>query len=66
MDRDSMQERKNTLEEEFFHKQNAEALARLRSSQDRAQSHTDMAAATGISDPAILDRMVAQGLPRRP
>ncbi len=62
MDRDSMQERKNTLEEEFFRKQNAEAMARLRSTQGKSQTHAEMTAASGITDPEILDRMIAQGI----
>lgn len=62
MDHDSMRERENALEEEFFRKQNAEALARLRSAQSTASARADMSAATGISDPEILDRMLAQGL----
>ncbi|MBA4179918.1 MAG: hypothetical protein C0506_04950 [Anaerolinea sp.] len=62
MEQNPLEERKNTLEEEFFRKQNAEAIARLRTTQDRAQAREAMAATSGISDGAVLDRLIDQGL----
>lgn len=62
MDRDSLQERKNSLEEEFFRKQNADVIERLKSTRERSAGHAEMNAASGITDPAVLDRMIAHGL----
>ena len=59
MDRGPLDERKNTLEEEFFRKQNAEVTARLRATHERTQAH---AASSGITDAAVLDRLLEQGL----
>ncbi len=62
MDRDSLQDRKNSLEEEFFRKQNSEITARLRATHERAQAHEAMSATSGITDAAVLDRLLEQGL----
>lgn len=62
MDRGPLEERKNILEEEFFRKQNAEVIARLRAAQERAQTREAMAATSGITDAAVLDRLIDQGL----
>ena len=62
MGRDNPDDRKSTLEEEFFRKQNAEVIARLRATQDREQARKAMAATSGISDTAVLDRLIDQGL----
>ncbi|MFN0146125.1 MAG: hypothetical protein ACKVT1_06410 [Dehalococcoidia bacterium] len=62
MDKGPLDERKNALEEEFFRKENAAVIARLRATQERGQQREAMAATTGISDPTVLDRLIDQGL----
>ena len=62
MEQNPLEERKNSLEEEFFRKQNADAIARLRTAQDRTQAREAMAATSGISDTAVLDRLIDNGL----
>lgn len=62
MGRGPLEERKNTLEEEFFRKQNAEVIARLRATQEREHAREAMAKTSGITDAAVLDRLIDQGL----
>lgn len=62
MGREHPDDRKSTLEEEFFRKQNDEVIARLRATKDQAQTREAMAAASGITDAAVLDRLIDQGL----
>lgn len=62
MDRGPLDERKNALEEEFFRKENAAVIARLRATQERGQQREAMAATSGITDTAVLDRLIDQGL----
>lgn len=62
MDGNSLEDRKNTLEEEFFRKQNAAVIAKLRATQERTQAREAIAATSGITDPATLDRLIDQGL----
>lgn len=57
-----MEERGNSLEEEFFRKQNAELLEKLRAKNEAESTRQALAEATGISDPAVLDRLAADGL----
>lgn len=62
MDANPLEERKNSLEEEFFRKQNAELVARMRATQEQAQAREAMAATSGITDAAVIDRLIGQGL----
>ena len=62
MDRGPLDERRNTLEDEFFRKHSAEVTARLRSTHQRAAARQAMAGSSGISDEAVLDRLIDEGL----
>ncbi len=62
MDKSTFEERGNTLEEEFFRKQNAAVIERMRATQERAQAREAMGTTSGITDPAVLDRLIDQGL----
>ena len=55
-------ERRKSLEEEFFRKQNAELVERLRTERERGATRELMATASGISDTAVLDRLIDQGM----
>ncbi len=57
-----MEERGNTLEEEFFRKQNAELLEKMRVSREAETTRQTLADATGIKDEAVLDRLLADGV----
>lgn len=57
-----MEERGNTLEEEFFRKQNAELLEKMRVSREAETTRQTLADATGIKDEAVLDRLLAEGM----
>jgi hypothetical protein len=57
-----MEERGNSLEEEFFRKQNAELLEKMRAQSEADATRQALAEATGISDAAVLDRLAADGL----
>jgi hypothetical protein len=57
-----LRDRGNALEEEFFRKQNAELVARLRATEARDQARQHMAAATGISDQAVIDELLDHGV----
>ena len=62
MDHNSLKDRENALEEEFFRRQNAETVERMRAAREQTDLHAAMAAASGISDKPLLDRLIAQGL----
>jgi len=47
------------LEDEFFRREDQRLLERLRERQAGEESRAALAAATGVSDPAVLDRMRA-------
>lgn len=55
-------ERRKSLEEEFFRKQNQELVTRLRADRERGETRDLMAAASGIHDIAVLDRLLEQGM----
>jgi tellurite resistance protein len=59
---DALKARGNTLEEEFFRKQNAELLERLRATQASSDSRSQMAAISGVQDPALLDQLIDHGV----
>jgi len=60
--RDFLQDRKESLEEEFFHKLQSQQIAALRAELDRKQSRDELRAASGIADEAVLDQLIALGL----
>lgn len=59
---DPLKERGLSLEEQFFVKQNADLVARLRATQERDAARVQMKAAAGIEDPAVLDVLLDQGV----
>jgi hypothetical protein len=63
MDKDEfLGERRHVLEEAFFKKQEQESLAKLRSELGRKSSRAELATASGIEDPLVLDRLVDLGV----
>lgn len=55
-------ERGRTLEEEFFRKEEAKILERMRAQKAAQLTREELSRATGIADPAALDALMAQGL----
>lgn len=55
-------DRRAALEEAFFAKQNSELLQRLRARDQQASDEGALAAASGISDPAVLKRLLGLGI----
>ncbi len=62
MDDRQLQERGNALEEEFFRKQNAEIVEKLRASRAQEETRREMAAAIGVDDPALVEQLLAHGV----
>jgi hypothetical protein len=60
--REFLKDRRESLEEEFFHKLQSEQLAALRAELDRKQSRDELRAASGIADDVVLDQLIALGL----
>jgi hypothetical protein len=60
--REFLKDRRESLEDEFFHKLQSEQLAKLRGELDRKQSREELRAASGIADEAVLDQLIALGL----
>jgi hypothetical protein len=59
---DSLRERGNSLEEEFFRKQNATLIERLRSTQAKDEARSKMAAVSGVQDPTLIDQLLEHGV----
>ena len=59
---DSLKERGNSLEEEFFRKQNAELVERLRSTQTKEEARSQMVSISGVQDPALIDQLLEHGV----
>lgn len=57
-----LNERGKALENEFFHKQNEAKLAAMKQKLDAEQSKDALRKASGMTDDAVLDRLVALGL----
>lgn len=55
-------ERGRTLEEEFFRKEEAKILERMRAAKRAALTREELRQATGIADEAALDRLAGLGL----
>jgi hypothetical protein len=55
-------DRRAALEEAFFAKQNNELLQRLRERDQQATDEGALAAASGISDPAVLKQLLSLGI----
>ncbi|HTF88669.1 MAG TPA: hypothetical protein VK843_09685 [Planctomycetota bacterium] len=54
--------RGRTLEEEFFRKEEAKLLERLRAQKQKLVTREGLQQATGISDSAAIDRLLAMGI----
>ncbi len=55
---DALQKRGQALEERFFAEKNAELLAKMRKREHDQITKEEIAAATGITDDAVLDRLI--------
>ena len=62
MDDRQLAERGNRLEEEFFAKQNAEAVAKLRAAKEADVERSEMAAALGVDDPELVSQLLSHGV----
>lgn len=62
MDDRQLEERGNRLEEEFFRKQNAAMLDKMRESRAAEEERAQMVAAIGVDDPALIDQLQAHGV----
>jgi len=62
MSDDIMGDRRSALEAEFFRKQDAALLKRLQETSDAKQRKEAFAAASGIKDEAVLDKLVAMNI----
>lgn len=62
MDDRQLEERGNRLEEEFFRKQNAEVLARMREGKAVEEEHAAMSQALGTTDIALIDQLRTHGV----
>lgn len=57
-----LEERRAALEEEFFHKENQKKLEKLRKELSALESKEELRKASGMTDEAVLDKLVALGL----
>jgi hypothetical protein len=57
-----LEQRRTALEEEFFHKENERKLAKLREQLSAQETKEELRKASGMSDEAVLDRLVELGL----
>jgi hypothetical protein len=55
-------DRGKSLEDEFFRKENERAIARLRELKERSSSRETLAKAIGITNEAIIDRLIQLGI----
>lgn len=59
---DTLEERGRALENQFFDKENKEKLAAMKAKLESKQSREELRKASGMSDDAVLDKLVALGL----
>src|SRR5919198_1576509 len=57
-----LHDRKRALENEFFHKREKALIERMRTEQARQTARQALATASGLTDPAVLDRLVGLGI----
>ncbi len=62
MSREFLKDRRESLEEEFFHKLQSQQLDTLRGELERKQTREEMRAACGIADDVVLDKLIELGL----
>jgi hypothetical protein len=56
---DALHKREKALEEEFFAKKNRQLLDKLKATFDQQVTREKLQAATGITDPQVLERLIA-------
>jgi len=61
-DRDALRERGKGLEDEFFRREDQKLLARLQEMRKAELSREELAKATGITKPEVLDRLLKLGI----
>ena len=59
---DQLEERGRALENQFFDKENKEKLSAMKSKLDGQQSRDELRKASGMTDDAVLDKLVTLGL----
>ncbi len=59
---DFLEERRNALEDEFFHKENQAKLAKLKAQLTAGETREELKKASGMTDDAVLDQLVTLGL----
>ena len=62
MSREFLKDRRESLEEEFFHKLQSQQLETLRADLERKQTREELRAACGIADEVVLDKLIELGL----
>ena len=62
MTRDSMEERRSALEDEFFHKQDQAKLAAMKDKLSAQATKEELRKVSGMTDEDVLDKLVALGL----
>ena len=60
----SLEDRGRALEDEFFNKENAKKIEALKEKLDDKRSREDLRKASGMTDDAVLDKLVELGLAR--
>jgi hypothetical protein len=58
----TLEERGHALENQFYEKENQEKLAAMKAKLEQQQSKDELRKASGMSDDAVLDRLVALGM----
>lgn len=58
----TLEDRGRALEDQFFDKENQQKLAAMKEKMDSQRSREDLRKASGMSDDAVLDKLVALGL----
>lgn len=62
MSEEFLEERRNALENEFFDKENREKIEHLKDNLAASSTKDDLRKASGMTDDAVLDQLVALGL----
>lgn len=62
MSKEFLKDRRESLEEEFFHKLQSDQIETLRAELERKEGREQLQAASGIADEAVLDQLAALGL----
>ena len=62
MSREFLKDRRESLEEEFFHKLQSDQIAKMREELERKQTSDELRTSCGIADDAVLDKKISLGL----